>query len=82
MRNNLIKIVGEEHQQWRRRNNILEQFHTHPNSELGATQSNPEHSQDVTNLQWQKPLMPNASFIILYRIAGQEGPGEYNYTHE
>lgn len=63
-------------------NNILQDFHTHPNGELGATQSAPQLSTDVQTLQGQKPLIPNASFIILYRIAGQEQPAEYDYTHE
>lgn len=63
-------------------NNVVQQFHTHPNGELGATQSNPEQSKDVTNLQKDKPFIPNASFIILYRVAGQVKPGEYPYTHE
>ena len=63
-------------------NNILQDFHTHPEGKLGATQSNPELSKDVRHLQQQKPLIPNASFIILYRIAGQVQPAEYDYTHE
>lgn len=62
--------------------NILQEFHTHPNGELGATQSAPEQSQDVNALQNDKALIPNASFIILYRIIGQEQPAEYDYTHE
>jgi hypothetical protein len=28
------------------------------------------------------PFMPNASFIILFRITGQVKPAEYDYTHE
>jgi RHS repeat-associated protein len=63
-------------------NNILQQFHTHPNGQLGATQSAPELSQDVTALQRDKRLIPNASFIILYRTTGQIKPAEYDYTHE
>jgi RHS repeat-associated protein len=63
-------------------NNILQDFHTHPKGELGATQSAPELSADVRTLQNDKPLLPNASFIILYRIAGQVKPAEYDYTHE
>ncbi|MEP7256670.1 MAG: hypothetical protein ABI666_12900 [Ferruginibacter sp.] len=63
-------------------NNVLQEFHTHPNGELGATQSAPELSTDVKGLQSDKPQIPNASFIILYRIAGQVKPGEYDYTHE
>jgi len=63
-------------------NNILQEFHTHPNGELGATQSAPAISDDVKGLQSDKPKIPNASFIILYRITGQEKPGEYDYTHE
>lgn len=63
-------------------NNILQEFHTHPDGKLGATQSDPGLSQDVRGLQGQKPLIPNASFIILYRIAGQAQPVEYDYTHE
>ena len=63
-------------------NNVLQEFHTHPNGELGATQSAPGQSADVKALQNDKPKIPNASFIILYRITGQEEPGEYDYTHE
>lgn len=63
-------------------NNVLQEFHTHPGGKLGATQSNPELSTDVKSLQNSKPLMPNASFIILYRLAGQEKPAEYDFTHE
>ncbi len=63
-------------------NNILQDFHTHPYGELGATQSAPNISGDVRGLQKDKPKIPNASFIILYRIARQEQPEEYDYTHE
>lgn len=63
-------------------NSIVQQFHTHPDGKLGATASNPHLSQDVKRLQVEKPQMPNASFIILYRITGQVKPGEYPYTHE
>jgi RHS repeat-associated protein len=62
--------------------NYLEEFHTHPDGKLGATQSDPALSTDVRGLQDQKAIMPNASFIILYRITGQEKPAEYDYTHE
>lgn len=61
--------------------NVLQEFHTHPDGKLGATESSPGLSQDVTGLQNDKPFIPNASFIILYRITGQEQPGEYDYTH-
>ena len=63
-------------------NNIVQEFHTHPNGQLGSTQSDPELSQDVKGLQNDRPFMPNASFIILYRISGQTAPAEYDYTHE
>ena len=63
-------------------NNILQEFHTHPKGELGATQSAPELSADVRGLQSDKPQIPNASFIILYRIKDQIKPAEYDYTHE
>ena len=62
--------------------NVLQEFHTHPDGKLGATESSPGLSQDVKTLQNDKPFIPNASFIILYRIAGQEQPGEYDYTHQ
>jgi len=62
-------------------NNVYEQFHTHPNGELGATKFAPELSQDVKALQNDKPFVPNAIFIVLYRKTGQEEPEEYNYTH-
>lgn len=29
-----------------------------------------------------KPLIPNATFIMLYRVIGKEKLWEYNYTHE
>ncbi|PRY09797.1 RHS repeat-associated protein, partial [Pontibacter ummariensis] len=61
---------------------VLQEFHTHPDGKLGATQSAPNLSQDVTALQNDKPFIPNASFIILYRIQGQKKPAEYDYTHE
>ena len=61
--------------------NIVQQFHTHPDGKLGATQSDPDISQDVKSLQTDKPFVPNASFIILYKIQGQAKPGEYDYTH-
>ncbi|WP_374167009.1 hypothetical protein [Arcticibacter sp. MXS-1] len=63
-------------------NNILQEFHTHPNGELGATQSAPELSQDVRGLQSDKPQIPKATFIILYRIQNQATPAEYDYTHQ
>ena len=63
-------------------NSIIQQFHTHPDGILGATESDPHLSQDVNRLQIEKPLIPNASFIILYRISVQVKPGEYDYTHE
>ena len=63
------------------RNNILQEFHTHPDGKLGATESTPNLSQDVRTLQSGKSYAPNASFIILYRILGQEAPGEYDYTY-
>ena len=63
-------------------NNVLQDFHTHPNGQLGATQSAPNLSADVTTLQNDKPQIPNVSFIILYRATGQAKPEEYDYTHE
>ena len=63
-------------------NNITQEFHTHPDGKLGATQSSPNLSQDVTSLQNDKPFIPSASFIILYRAQGQQKPAEYDYTHE
>lgn len=62
-------------------NNILQDFHTHPDGKLGATQSDPQLSKDVETLQDDKPKLPNASFIILYRVPGQEKPEEYDYSH-
>jgi len=62
-------------------NNILFDFHTHPRGSLGATQSSPEISKDVAIRQKDAKYLPNAKFIILYRIPGQEMPGEYDYTH-
>lgn len=61
-------------------NNVVQEFHTHPNGELGATESAPELSTDVESLQSDKRQMPNASFIILYRVTGQTKPAEYDYT--
>ena len=74
----LIKKYGSSYSS----NNILQEFRTHPNGKLGATESAPDLSDDVRTLQSDKPKMPNASFIILYRILGQKAPGEYDYTHE
>ena len=48
--------------------NVTQEFHKHPNGELGATQSAPGQSADVRTLQNDKPFIPNASFIILYRV--------------
>lgn len=62
--------------------NLLQEFHTSPNGQLGATQSDPGLSTDVKSLQDQKPQMPNVTFIILYRIAGKVEPAEYDYTKE
>lgn len=76
--NELIKKYGNTFSS----NNVLQEFHTHPNGELGATQSAPDQSNDVRGLQSDKPQIPNTSFIILYRITGQEQPAEYDYTHE
>ncbi len=63
-------------------NNIIQQFHTHPDGKLGATATATELSGDITNLQKDKPFISNATFIILFRINGQVKPGEYPYTHE
>lgn len=63
-------------------NSIVQQFHTHPDGNTGATESDPHLSQDVKRLQIEKPLMPNASFIILYRVTGRVKPEKYDYTHE
>jgi len=62
-------------------NNVVQQFHTHPDGKLGATESDPQLSDDVTNLHNDKRFIPNASFIILYRTTpGQTPPAEYPYT--
>lgn len=61
---------------------IEQEFYTHPEGELGATESSPELSQDVKSLRSDMLLIPNASFIILYRVSGQIKPGEYDYTHQ
>ena len=62
--------------------NVWQQFHTHPKGKTGATENAPEISKDVETLQNDKPHLPKASFIILYRITGQVKPEEYDYTHE
>ncbi len=62
--------------------NVTEDFHTHPDGKLGATESNRELSGDVESLQNSRPFMPNANFIILYRINGQRKPGQFNYNHQ
>jgi RHS repeat-associated protein len=62
-------------------NNLMQEFHTHPNGELGATESAPQFSDDVKGRQRDKPKMPNASFIILYKIPGQVKPGEFDFTN-
>jgi RHS repeat-associated protein len=61
---------------------LVQEFHTHPDGKLGATESSPGISTDVRTLQGDRPQMPNASFIILYRATGQAKPEEYDYTHE
>ena len=60
--------------------NVLQDFHTHPDGKLGGTQSDPSLSDDVKNLPDARSYAPNANFIILYRIPGQEKPAEYDYT--
>ena len=62
-------------------NNVVQQFHTHPDGKLGATESAPETSIDVKGARASASSMPNASFIVLYRINGQPQPAEYDYTH-
>ncbi|MBT9395076.1 hypothetical protein KLP40_18055 [Hymenobacter sp. NST-14] len=62
--------------------NVLQEFHTHPDGKLGSTASAPNMSNDVSGMQRDKPGIPNASFIILYRALGQATPQEYDYTHE
>jgi len=61
--------------------NVLEEFHTHPDGKLGATQSDPHLSGDVRGLNKDKPSLPNARFTVLYRIFGVDKPAEYDYTH-
>ncbi|HLN95632.1 MAG TPA: RHS repeat-associated core domain-containing protein [Flavobacterium sp.] len=61
---------------------IVQAFHTHPDGELGATQSAPWLSSDVKDLQRDKPQTPNATYIVLYWRMGDEKPEEYDYTHE
>jgi len=62
--------------------NLVQDFHTHPDGKLGATESAPHLSTDVKTLHNRKPSMPYATFIVLYRILNQRKPGEYDYTHE
>lgn len=62
-------------------NNVVQQFHTHPDGQLGATESAPEISADVQNRRGTLPTIPNASFIVLYRNNGQIEPAEFDYTH-
>lgn len=62
--------------------NVIQEFHTHPNGELGATASAPNLSDDVRTMQSDKQKIIYASFIVLYRVAGKELPAEYDYTHE
>ncbi|MDH5380573.1 MAG: RHS repeat-associated core domain-containing protein, partial [Cyclobacteriaceae bacterium] len=65
------------------KNNVVQIFHTHPDGKLGATQSSPELSQDVKNMQNERDegAAPNASYLILYRIFGQSKPAEFKYNH-
>lgn len=63
-------------------NNIIEDFHTHPEGKLGATFEAPEISVDVLSKKAIQSGMPNAKFIILFRIFGQEEPETYDYTFE
>ena len=60
--------------------NIFLSFHTHPEGKLGATQSNPEMSQDIQFMRKAKENAPNAAFIILYRQLFEME--EYDYTKE
>lgn len=62
-------------------NNIFQAFHTHPDGMLGATESDPKMSADYGNLQRQKPYLPNASFIILYRVGGLMKTHDYTYLY-
>ncbi len=60
--------------------NIFEEFHTHPNGQIGATQHGADISKDVRSKNRDILFSPNAKFIVLYRIFGQKKPGEYDYT--
>jgi RHS repeat-associated protein len=61
------------------RYNIVSLYHTHLNGKLGAIDtSNYKEAKDWKTLQAGKAYAPNASFIILYRIAGEIR--EFNYT--
>ncbi len=62
-------------------NNILEEFHTHPDGQIGATQYGSDISIDVKGKNRDIKYSPNASFIVLYRIPGQVKPAEYDYTN-
>jgi hypothetical protein len=76
--NELIYKYGTEYSN----DNIFQIFHTHPYGNLGAiVSSSPEKCSDYKDLQKQKPIVRNASFLILRRVFGKTEPDEYDYTH-
>ena len=58
--------------------NIILDFHTHPDGELGATLYAPELSKDVSSMRALKKYAPNATFLILYKSSFDLE--EYDYT--
>ena len=61
-----------------RTENVVLDFHTHPDVQLGATSDAPEISKDVEVMRKDKVFIPNASFLILYRSSYEMK--EYDYT--
>ena len=60
--------------------NIVLKFHTHPDGNLGATQSAPNLSKDIRKMREEKKIMPNATFLVLYNY--KSNMEEYNYTEK
>ena len=60
--------------------NVVLDFHTHPNGNLGATESAPELSKDIRIKRNTKENAPNAIFLILYRPSYEMK--EYDYTEK
>ncbi len=59
-------------------NNVMGDYHTHPDGQLGATRDAPSLSDDVKNKNKNRPGLPNATFTVVYRPYTEME--EYDYT--